>query len=139
MSGGTAGMLEPYVAGLREGRIIIPRCTACAHWDWYPHRLCAHCTSESRDWITVSGLGVVHTWTQVERIVVPVLGLSAPYIVALIELADAPGVRIPARSRDLSRPEIGSAVRLRPIPTPAGPTTEYCSVNVDVDELPRLP
>jgi uncharacterized OB-fold protein len=109
-----ASLLEGYEVALREGQLRIPRCDSCRHWNWYPRDFCLNCGSADRSLVEVAKTGVVHTWTRVRRAVPPVQEIITPYVVVLVELRDAPGVRIPARfAPSETDPHIGQVVDLQ--------------------------
>jgi uncharacterized OB-fold protein len=78
----------PFWAAAAEGRLGIQRCTTCGHWQWTPLPACPHCLTETLAWTEVSGRGTVWSWTVVHRPASP--AFRAPYVVAIVELADAP-------------------------------------------------
>ncbi len=52
------GWLAPYVAGLRDGRAIAARCTACDVVSFPPARVCA-CGGRQSAWVTLDGTAQV--------------------------------------------------------------------------------
>ncbi len=78
----------PYWQGCAEGELRLQKCVSCARVQFYPRILCSHCQSRTLDWIVASGQGRIASFTVVRR------GVSdaypAPYIVALIDLAEGP-------------------------------------------------
>lgn len=83
---------RPFFAGLARGQLAFPRCADCGRFHWYPMQLCPFCRGASIAWEAVSGVGRVFSWTVVRHDFDP--AFRAPYIVALLEFADAPGVRL---------------------------------------------
>ena len=80
-----------YWQAAAEGRLLIPKCTACARTFWHPRPRCPHCGSASVDWIESTGQGVVHTWTIVRQSGDPYFKTRLPYAVAMV---DVDGVRM---------------------------------------------
>lgn len=76
--------------GLREGRLVLPRCAECDRWRPPKHVMCAHCWSFATTWQEVRQQGVVHTWIRTHRDFMSELDVAAPYVTALVALDDAP-------------------------------------------------
>lgn len=83
--------LEPHLAGLREGRLLLPRCRRCAAVIWYPRAFCPQCGSLDVDWFEASGRGTIYSFTVVRRGQGP-YATAAPYVLAYVELAEGPRV-----------------------------------------------
>lgn len=45
------------------------------------------------DWVPVAGIGTIHSWTTVRRAATRGFEAEVPYVVAIVELDDEPGVR----------------------------------------------
>ncbi|MFI7099287.1 Zn-ribbon domain-containing OB-fold protein [Streptomyces sp. NPDC050161] len=80
----------PHWAGLREGRLLVPRCTGCGRHSWPPRPLCSACHADRAEWSEVADRGAVYSWTLVGHRTLP--GFEPPYAVVLVE-TDA-GVRL---------------------------------------------
>ena len=65
---------EAFWQGCNEGRLLIQRCGACGHHQFYPRLLCTGCAS-----VTI-----------IRRPVTEAYAADVPYVVALIELAEGP-------------------------------------------------
>jgi len=100
-----------WAYGLETGVLRLPKCAACGHWNWYPLAACRICQHTVFDWTAVSSRGRIYSWTRVHRSFVP--GLKPPYVVALVEPDDAPGVRLTCRQSETgASPVIGDTVVL---------------------------
>jgi uncharacterized OB-fold protein len=82
----------PFWAGSREGRFLLPWCTACGEPHWYPREACPHCLSTELEWREASGRGTVHAVSVMPKPGNPLMAGREPYAVALIDLAE--GVRM---------------------------------------------
>ena len=82
---------RPHWLAAREGRLVMPFCEACNAWNWPPSGACPHCQTPLI-WRQCSGTGRVVSFSIVRRAVQPEWKDHAPYIVAIIELAE--GVRL---------------------------------------------
>jgi uncharacterized protein len=72
----------------RERRFLLQRCERCGHVQHYPRSLCTQCGSDELGWQDASGEGTVYSYTVVHR--PPVAVPPAPYVVALVRLAEGP-------------------------------------------------
>ena len=84
----------PHFAHLAAGRLCFPRCADCQRFHWYPMPLCPHCQSSRVNWQQVSGCGTLYSWTEIHHAFDARYKGPLPYIVALIDVSDAPGVRL---------------------------------------------
>jgi hypothetical protein len=74
-----------------QGALVVQRCSACGHRQFYPRLLCTACGGEPA-WETTSGRGTVHTFTIVRQNAMPPFKDLLPYAVAMVELDE--GVRM---------------------------------------------
>ena len=74
--------------------------------------LCPSCRSFASDWMEISGRGDLYSYTIVHRPIAP--DQTIPFIVAVVELEGAPGVRIISNIVDTPHEalEIGLAVEV---------------------------
>jgi len=99
---------QSWADGLRHGLPRIPRCEQCGTWNWYPLAACRSCGGTHFTWQTLSPLGRLHSWTRVHRAFTS-RQIATPYLVGLVDLLEAPGVRIPCRlASGACEPRIGS-------------------------------
>ena len=84
----TTALTQPYWEGCKAGELKLQRCNVCDKCQFYPRNICCHCSATSLEWIKASGEATVASFTVVRR------GISeaypAPYIVALVDLAEGP-------------------------------------------------
>ena len=78
----------PYFDGCKAGVLRLQQCTKCQKFQFYPRTICSHCTSEKLQWQDASGTGVIASFTVVRKGVSA--AYEAPYVVALIDLAEGP-------------------------------------------------
>ncbi|TMC51274.1 MAG: DNA-binding protein [Chloroflexi bacterium] len=83
---------EPFWRSGSEGRLLIARCRACGLFLHPPRPACRRCRSMDIGHQPVSGRGTVHSVTSVHHGFVA--GVDLPYLVALIELDEQPGLRL---------------------------------------------
>jgi hypothetical protein len=90
----TSAIIEPYLAAIAERRIVLPHCDACGSFHWYPLPRCPGCGSAGWSWREVRPQARLLTWTMVAHAFSPDLAGKVPYLVALVEPVDAPGVHL---------------------------------------------
>lgn len=91
---GADGLEEPYWNGTRTHELMVQRCARCATWRWGPEWLCFACHSFDTEWLSVEPYGAVFSWERVWHPVHPALNAAVPYVVVLVELAHAGGIRM---------------------------------------------
>jgi len=75
----------------RESRLTVQRCESCGRAQFYPRVLCTSCGSTNVILEDASGHGEVYSFTVVHRSPDPDC-FVAPYVVALVRLAEGPVV-----------------------------------------------
>lgn len=89
-----SGMDLPHHEGLRDHRLVLPRCESCDTWTWPPDVICWNCHTFGLGWTEVEPRGRIYSWTRVWHAARPELTSSLPYIVVLVELPHASHVRL---------------------------------------------
>lgn len=111
-------IVRPYWAALERGELMLPACSVCGAWQWYPFEF-VKCHAEAHhEWRRVTTRGSVFTFTTVHRVFLPNAAPKAPpYVSALVELDGISGARIPTLLVNLGArlPAIGMRVRLKPL------------------------
>ena len=93
-----------FWTGGRNGKLLINRCHGCGHYFHPPGPACWRCRSTDVAPEPVSGKGTVAAYTINRQPWIP--GLDPPYIVAMVELADEPDVRLITNIIDVSLDDI---------------------------------
>ena len=88
------GLDRAYHEGVKNNRLILQRCSACAKFQWGPEWICHHCHSFELGWEEVQPHGVIYSYERVWHPVHPALKDQGPYIVVLVELPHADNVRL---------------------------------------------
>ena len=78
-----------WKAASRE-QLVIQQCGACREYQFYPRLFCLVCDSADIGWVPASGRGTVYSQTTVHLKAAPELGLSTPYVVAVVQLEEGP-------------------------------------------------
>lgn len=84
----------PFWQGLREERLLLQRCNACGRFQWGPEWICHRCLSFDLGYAPVAPQGVIYSHERVWHPVHPALAARVPYVVVLVELPQADGVRL---------------------------------------------
>ncbi len=80
---------RPFWDAAKRHELMLQRCGACGKFIYYPRPRCPHCFSDRLDWQRCSGKGKVYSYTVVRRASSRAFG-DAPYILAIVELAEGP-------------------------------------------------
>jgi uncharacterized protein len=106
-----SSLSAPFWQAAAEHRLVLQRCTVDAHYEWTPQLACSSCLGDTLEWVNVTGLGKIYSYSVVSRPQVP--GFPVPYVVAIVELAEGP--RMLTQMVDdtpLGAVRVGSPVRI---------------------------
>lgn len=81
----------PFWRAATAGRLDLQFCTNCHRFVHYPRTICPYCLSDRLEWRTVSGRGVVYSFTIVRQAPSPAFS-DVPYVLAAVDLEE--GVRL---------------------------------------------
>lgn len=88
------GLDAPFWAGLAEERLVLQRCARCRGWQWGPEWICHRCHGFELGWEEVEPFGRIFSYERVWHPVHGALQQQGPYLVVLVELPQADGVRM---------------------------------------------
>lgn len=88
------GLDAPFWEGTAASELRVQRCPDCAAHQWPPEWICHRCLRFDPEWVAVEPSGRVHGWTRSWHPVHPLLQDAVPYVVVLVELPAAGGVRM---------------------------------------------
>jgi uncharacterized OB-fold protein len=83
---------EHFWTGGAQGELRILRCRACRHWIHPPAPICPACLARDVAPEATSGRARVAAYTVNHQRWIP--GFEPPYLVAIVELLDQPGLRL---------------------------------------------
>jgi uncharacterized protein len=83
---------SPFWTSCADGVLRIARCGNCGRYQHPPLPVCPACHATGMSWQPVSGRGRVWSWTINRYQWVP--AMPPPYVVAEVELAEQPGLRL---------------------------------------------
>ncbi|WAZ22389.1 OB-fold domain-containing protein [Streptomyces cinnabarinus] len=84
----------PFWRYAAEGELRVQICADCAEPRFPPRPCCPHCQSFETDWRPVSGHGRIWSYVVPHPPLLPDYAALAPYNVVLVELVDAPRIRM---------------------------------------------
>jgi len=95
-----------------EHRLVVQCCSDCSRKRLPAAPVCPSCRSDASDWQDVSGRGELYTYTIVHRAIAA--DQQLPFVIAVIELDGAEGVRIISNlvETPLENLKIGMAVEV---------------------------
>jgi uncharacterized OB-fold protein len=85
---------QAFWGAVAEHRLAVQKCSQCGRWIWQPRPLCPTCHAPDPVWTDVSGDARVVSWTVLRPPVLTVWQDKLPFVILLVELAAAPGVRM---------------------------------------------
>jgi uncharacterized OB-fold protein len=90
-----AGPLTAFFwEAIAEGRLDILRCDRCGHHVHYPRPICDRCQSTELSPATMSGRGTIYSYTVVVQAFHPYFVDRLPYVLAVVELEEEPGLKV---------------------------------------------
>jgi len=104
---------EAFLAGAREGRLLLRHCDDCGKTHWYPRAVCPHCLSSNTQWKPASGRGTVYSHSTMQRV-------EPPYTLAYVTLDEGPTLLTNLVDAGPEGWRIGMPVQVRFVPTDDG-------------------
>ncbi|MDR3510985.1 MAG: OB-fold domain-containing protein [Caulobacteraceae bacterium] len=77
-----------------EGRLLVQTCAACGLARHPPRAMCPDCQSMAVEWRAASGRGRLWSWAVPAPPLLPAFAALTPYVTAVVELDDYPGLRL---------------------------------------------
>ncbi|WP_199837821.1 MULTISPECIES: Zn-ribbon domain-containing OB-fold protein [unclassified Streptomyces] len=84
----------PFWDYAARGELRVQACAACAAFRWPPRPCCPHCRSFDTEWRRMSGRGRIWSYVFPHPPLLPAYAAQAPYNAVVVELAEAPRVRL---------------------------------------------
>ncbi|MFF0082362.1 Zn-ribbon domain-containing OB-fold protein [Streptomyces canus] len=112
----------PFWEHAARGELRVQACADCGELRFPPRPCCPHCQSFAEEWRPVSGRGRVWSYVVPHPPLLPDYAAQAPYNVVVVELEEAPRIRLvgnlvtaagaPLDSLDPGRIRIGARVHV---------------------------
>ncbi len=99
---------QPFYDACALGKLTLQHCQNCGHVLFYPRTHCDACQSDQLVWETASGVGTIASYTVVRRGVSA--DFTAPYVIALIDLAEGPRMMSQIVDADFEALAVGLSV-----------------------------
>ena len=93
-----------FWTGGRDGELLIVRCTSCGYWVHPPSPRCPQCLSDAVEPQAVSGRARSTRSRSTGRQWVP--DLEVPFVLAIVELDEQPGLRLMTNIVDCTPEEV---------------------------------
>jgi uncharacterized OB-fold protein len=87
------GLDAGYWAGLEQDELRVQECRRCGTRQ-LPEWICHRCLGFDLAWVPVRPTGTIYSWERVWNPSHPAVAPSLPYLVVLVQLDDAPEVRM---------------------------------------------
>ncbi|MCX4762937.1 OB-fold domain-containing protein [Streptomyces sp. NBC_01275] len=84
----------PFWQYAAQGELRVQTCADCAEPRFPPRPCCPHCQSFASEWRPTSGRGRIWSYVVPHPPLLPAYAAQAPYNVIVVELADAPRIRL---------------------------------------------
>lgn len=126
---------EGFWRSTSVGELSMCRCQQCQLWLQPPLARCRQCEGATR-FEKVSGRGTIYSFITVRHAAVPGFLESLPYVVAIIELEEQVGLRLPTRLLDVDpdRVQIGQSAEVELVDLPGGDFRVACFRLTGVEE-----
>ncbi|GAF48889.1 Zn-ribbon domain-containing OB-fold protein [Rhodococcus wratislaviensis] len=104
----------PFWEAAASHHLKAPRCTSCQEFRFPPAPVCWNCRASEVDWVELPGTGVIFTFTVTRKPLLPALSDVVPYVTVVVDVDEAPGVRLVAQlvGQDPETVQIGQSVRV---------------------------
>jgi len=102
----------PFWDACAQGRLVVPRCTACSELIWYPRRTCPTCGNSGVEWIETRGVGEVYSYSIIRKGSGPFRD-AGPYVLAIVELSEGLRLMTNIVIDDPERVTVGMPVKVR--------------------------
>ncbi len=91
---------QPFWDFCKKGELRFQKCSKCSTFRHYPRPMCPACGSFDFTWEQVAPKGKVHTWVTMMRAFHPGFEKEVPMPIVIVDIDDAPGVRIMSNFND---------------------------------------
>jgi uncharacterized OB-fold protein len=92
--------------GLEKHQLLILRCQRCGHYVHYPRPICDRCQSLELAPEQVTGKATLYAYTVVMQAFHPYFVDKIPYVLAVVELVEEPGLRLTTNIPDVPESDL---------------------------------
>ena len=104
--------VEKFADYLKDGKLMGTKCGKCGEFSFPPRADCLECMSDEFEWVEVTGLGTLHTFTRIHAAPTGFEDM-APYTIGIMDLDE--GGRLMAWM-DMPEEEVKIGMRLKAVP-----------------------
>ncbi|MGW2518866.1 Zn-ribbon domain-containing OB-fold protein [Streptomyces sp. NPDC001617] len=84
----------PFWGYARQGELRVQACADCGELRFPPRPCCPHCQSFADEWRRMEGHGRIWSYVRPHPPLLPAYADQAPYTVIVVELTEAPRIRL---------------------------------------------
>jgi uncharacterized protein len=107
---------RPFWDAVADRRLVVPRCSICGRWQWYPPAAGTDCAGGQLVWEDVASRGSIYSFTTVHRSFLPGGRERVPYTVGLVDLDGVDGPRLVANLDSETDWRVGDRVEVAFVP-----------------------
>ena len=89
-----SALYGPYWEGARNERVMVQRNPVTGVHQWPPQWIAYDTQTFELEWVDVGAKGVIYSWTRVWHPIHPALTDAGPYLIVVVELPQAGGIRM---------------------------------------------
>ena len=89
-----SALTQPYWDAAKRGELAFQRCLSCHTAFLYPRPFCPSCWKTELAWEIANGDGIVLSFSVVHQAPYPSYAARAPYVVAIVGLAEGPQLMV---------------------------------------------
>ena len=101
---------KPYWEWAKRRELRMQRCADCHEVRFPPRPMCPACNSQRDEWVPMSGTGTIYSWVVIHPPVLPAFADEAPDAVVLVQLDDAPTLRLVGTVSDIPHAELAAGL-----------------------------
>lgn len=106
-------LTEFFWDGVNRHRLLILRCQNCQHFVHYPRPICDRCQATDLEPEEVSGRATLYSFTVVMQAFHPYYLERIPYVLAVVELEEEPGLRLTTNIVDCEEEDLKVGLALQ--------------------------
>jgi uncharacterized OB-fold protein len=110
-----SGLTQPFWDAVKRHELSIQQCKDCGRFAHPPKVACPNCLSTNYQWTPVSGRGTIYSFNVTHRPPVAAFAEDVPYVIGLVELDDAPGVRVLSNVVQIAPQDVRVGMRVKVI------------------------
>src|SRR5215470_9753577 len=110
---GADARTQPFWDATKDRKLTAPQCANCGQFRMPPTMFCPNCLSRELQWPVLPGLGTVYTFFVIRHPLNPGAADYVPFIPAVIDADDAPGMRFISNVVDCEPEDVKVGMRVK--------------------------